>query len=95
MIFDPQRLIESFFAGSQARWDALNHPVERAVVEESTAVPVFAAQGADDSVHGRFVAVVRPALLLWALVWFEVWVCLMECFGGGAYVRIRSPMFTT
>ena len=52
MIFDSQRLIQRFFARAQARRDAFNHPVERAVVEKGTAVPVFAAQGADDSVHG-------------------------------------------
>ena len=52
MVFDSQRLIERFFARAQARWDTLNHSVERAVVEKGTAVPVFAAQGADDSMHG-------------------------------------------
>lgn len=62
MIFDPQRLIEGFFAWLQARRNALNHAIERAFIEKGAAVPVSTAQWADDSMHRRPVAVVGPAL---------------------------------
>ena len=62
MILDSQRLIQRFLARLQTRWNALNQAVERALVEKSTAVPILTAQGADNSMHCRSVAVVRPAL---------------------------------
>ena len=62
MILDLQRLIEWFFARLQARGNALNHPIELALIEKGTAVPISTTQWADDSMHRRPVAVVCPAL---------------------------------